>query len=88
VSRSIEEVYKPGACYIDVRLDPDTLSALQIEISAHSVRKAILAAPKLKLKENVCARLEKTRLSPRSPSVPLTSPRGRAFHRRPRRTSS
>ena len=44
-------MYKPTECYLSVKLDVETISALLLETTAESIRKAILGAPKLKLKE-------------------------------------
>ena len=49
----IKEVYNPGGCYISVKLDMEAVQALQLEITAESVQRSILAMPRTKLKEQV-----------------------------------
>eukprot|EP00741_Cyanophora_paradoxa_P024408 tig00022075_g23567.t1 len=51
VAAHIHEVYRPGVCYLSVRLDAHTIEALQLDLSAEAVRAAILKTPRLKLKE-------------------------------------
>ena len=45
-------VLHPQACYLEVRLDPEVIRALQLDVTAKTVRHALLAAAKLKLKPN------------------------------------
>ena len=44
-------VLKPRQCYISIALDFKTIEALQLDVTAATVRQCILAAPKLKLKD-------------------------------------
>nr|WCZ58691.1 DNA-directed RNA polymerase III subunit RPC1 [Seculamonas ecuadoriensis] len=51
VCEYIKEVYLESQCYLSVKLDTSVIQALQLSITAESVRRAILAAPKLKLRD-------------------------------------
>eukprot|EP01113_Clastostelium_recurvatum_P040668 TRINITY_DN6343_c0_g1_i1.p1 TRINITY_DN6343_c0_g1~~TRINITY_DN6343_c0_g1_i1.p1 ORF type:complete len:1395 (-),score=348.95 TRINITY_DN6343_c0_g1_i1:174-4358(-) len=53
VCKHIKEVYKPGGCYLSVRLDSDALEALQLTVTADSVRRSILHTKNLKLKDKM-----------------------------------
>ena len=50
VAEYIQEVYKATECYVSVKLDLDAINTLQLEIDVETVRDALLAAPKLKLR--------------------------------------
>jgi DNA-directed RNA polymerase III subunit RPC1 len=52
VCKYVHVVLHPQACYLEVRLDPDVIRALQLDVTAKTVRHALLAASKLKLKPN------------------------------------
>lgn len=52
VCRHIHVVLTPGAAYLEVALDERVIRALQLDVSPHTVRIALLSAPKLKLKAN------------------------------------
>lgn len=51
VSRSIRTVLGPGSPRVVVDLDLEAIADLQLEVTQQSVRRALLEAPKLKLKE-------------------------------------
>ena len=51
ITEYIKEIYEPYECYLSVKLDLETISSLQLEINAESIRRSILATAKLKLKE-------------------------------------
>ena len=51
VSRSIRTVLGPGSPRVVVDLDLEAIADLQLEVTPQSVRRALLEAPKLKLKE-------------------------------------
>eukprot|EP00898_Chlorokybus_atmophyticus_P005611 jgi/Chlat1/6050/Chrsp4S06335 len=51
VARHIKIVLRPGQCYLSVKLDMDAINALQLDISAYTVKESILVTPKLKLKD-------------------------------------
>ena len=52
VCRHIHVVLTPGAAYLEVALDEKVIRALQLDVTPHTVRMALLSAPKLKLKPN------------------------------------
>jgi len=52
VCKYVHVVLHPQACYLEVRLDPEVIRALQLDVTAKTVRHALLAAAKLKLKPN------------------------------------
>ena len=60
VARQIKIVFKPGKdrrvdpsqAFISIRLDMSAIESLQLEIDAHSVRRNILAHPRIKLRED------------------------------------
>eukprot|EP01026_Neomeris_dumetosa_P068733 TRINITY_DN6744_c0_g2_i4.p1 TRINITY_DN6744_c0_g2~~TRINITY_DN6744_c0_g2_i4.p1 ORF type:complete len:592 (-),score=103.62 TRINITY_DN6744_c0_g2_i4:216-1991(-) len=51
VCKHIKTVFKNGQVYVSVRLDMQSISNLQIDVNAVTVRKAILLHKRLKLKE-------------------------------------
>ena len=51
VSKSIRTVLGPGSPRVLVDLDLEAIASLQLEVTPRSVRRALLEAPKLKLKE-------------------------------------
>ena len=51
VCSSISEVYDTHECYVLVKLDLQRIKELHLYVTARTVREAILAAPKLKIKE-------------------------------------
>jgi hypothetical protein len=51
VCSSISEVYDTHECYVLVKLDLHRITELHLCVTARTVREAILAAPKLKIKE-------------------------------------
>jgi len=51
VCSSISEVYDTHECYVLVKLDLQRIKELHLYVTARTVRDAILAAPKLKIKE-------------------------------------
>lgn len=54
ISKSVAEVYEPRDCYIEISLDTDYISALQLPIDVHVVSRALLRTSKLKLgRDNV-----------------------------------
>ena len=52
VCKFIDVVFNPTACYLEVCIDPEVISMLQLDVTTESVRHALLSAPKLKLKAN------------------------------------
>jgi len=52
VCSCIEEIFDVNSCFVSVKLDLKNIRKLYLNVHAHSVRQSILAAPKLKLKEN------------------------------------
>lgn len=46
-------MFKRHDCYLSVKIHAPTIQALQLEINADTIKRAILATPKLKLKEKV-----------------------------------
>ena len=51
VAKHIKKIYSHEGCYVVVKLDEDTIRKLQLKISAATVLKAIVADPKVKVKE-------------------------------------
>jgi len=51
ICKCIEDTYEPLECFVTVKLDLNRISSLQLSVSAHSVKRAILDAPKLKLQD-------------------------------------
>jgi DNA-directed RNA polymerase III subunit RPC1 len=51
IAKYIKEVYTPRGCFLEVKLDINTISALKLELSIHDVRNAILKTPKMKVKD-------------------------------------
>jgi len=51
VAKSIKQIYACERCYVSVKLDTACIQDLQLNLSVHSVRKAVLDDPKLKLKD-------------------------------------
>jgi DNA-directed RNA polymerase III subunit RPC1 len=51
VAKHIKKIYSHEGCYVVVKLDEDTIRKLQLKISATTVLKAIVADPKVKVKE-------------------------------------
>ena len=52
VCKHIHVVLSPGAAYLEVKLDERVIRALQLDVTPHTVRMALLSASKLKLKPN------------------------------------
>ena len=52
VCKYVHVVLHPQACYLEVRLDPEVINSLQLDVTAKSVRHSLLGASKLKLKPN------------------------------------
>jgi DNA-directed RNA polymerase III subunit RPC1 len=52
VCKYVHVVLHPQACYLEVKLDPEVITSLQLDVTAKSVRHALLGASKLKLKPN------------------------------------
>ena len=52
VCKFIDVVFNPSACYVEVCLDPEVISMLQLDVTVESVRHSLISAPKLKLKAN------------------------------------
>ena len=50
VTKSINEVYTPAGCFLEIRLDHDAIDKMKLELSVSEVRNAILKHPKIKLK--------------------------------------
>ena len=58
IASYIEEVFSRESCYVIVKIDLKRIQAVFLEIDIFTVRDAILATPKLKLKpgvSNCCA---------------------------------
>ncbi|KAJ2162429.1 DNA-directed RNA polymerase III subunit C1 (rpo31) [Coemansia sp. RSA 552] len=53
IAQSIDEVYTASNCYINVNIDEEVISRLQLEITLPEVCSAIANAPKLKIGDNV-----------------------------------
>jgi DNA-directed RNA polymerase III subunit RPC1 len=51
IASYIKEVYTPRGCYLSVKIDIVAVGALMLEINVDSIKKAILATPKIKVKE-------------------------------------
>eukprot|EP00960_Hanusia_phi_P070540 767330-Hanusia_phi.AAC.14 len=51
VAKYIKQVFAPSRCYVVVKLDMQCVQDLQLNLSASSVKKAILSEPKLKVKD-------------------------------------
>jgi hypothetical protein len=51
----LEEVYRKDQCYIHVKLNRERIRLLKIEVDVNTVQESLLAAPKLKLRHQVCA---------------------------------
>jgi len=51
IAKSIKQVFARDGCYVVVRLDDECISDLQLTVNAYTVKKAILADSKLKVKE-------------------------------------
>ncbi|EKX55532.1 hypothetical protein GUITHDRAFT_156792 [Guillardia theta CCMP2712] len=51
VAKYIKQVFAPSRCYVVVKLDMQCVQDLQLNLSASTVKKAILSDPKLKVKE-------------------------------------
>jgi DNA-directed RNA polymerase III subunit RPC1 len=51
ITEYVKEVFKRHDCYLSVKIHAPTIQALQLEINADTIKRAILATPKLKLKE-------------------------------------
>ena len=62
ICKYIHVVLTPGACYVEVTLDGNAIRALQLDVNPFTVRHALLAAPKLKLKPNRVGGLFRTAL--------------------------
>lgn len=52
IAKSVQQIYSPGGCYIQIELDREVIENLKLELSAEKVRQAILTNGKLKLKEH------------------------------------
>ena len=52
ICESISVVLRPSGAYLEFVLDEKAIAALQLDVTAESAREAILAAPKLKLKDH------------------------------------
>ncbi|KAL7746501.1 DNA-directed RNA polymerase III subunit C1 (rpo31) [Sorochytrium milnesiophthora] len=53
VAEYIEEVYKPGQCILNIRIDFEAIEKLQLEVSLPSIAQSIMAAPKLRFEGDV-----------------------------------
>ena len=51
IAKFIMEVYTPKGCYLEVKLDIEAIDALKLELTIQDISKAILATPKIKVKE-------------------------------------
>lgn len=51
IAKYIKEVYTPRGCFLEVKLDLNTIDALKLELSINDVKNAILKTPKMKVKE-------------------------------------
>ena len=51
MAKHIKKVYCHNGCWVVVKLDEDNIRNLQLKISAASVLKAIVADPKVKVKD-------------------------------------
>ncbi|KAK9819626.1 hypothetical protein WJX72_000381 [[Myrmecia] bisecta] len=50
IAKSLKAVLHPNGAYLAIKLNMDTISALQLDVDPATVARAIVAAPKLKLK--------------------------------------
>jgi len=65
ITKYIKEVFKENVCYLSIKLDLEAINSLQLEISAHSIKKSLLStdkAPKLKLKDKNIAVISDDRI--------------------------
>src|SRR5690606_21096486 len=62
VCRSIDEVYGPHGCFLEIEMDHETINKLRLELTIYDVQKGILANRKLKLKEPHVTVLNNARL--------------------------
>lgn len=62
----IKEVFTPKGCYLNVKLDMNTIEALRLDLNADKVKTSIITNGKLKLKENniEVIRIDKFRIEP------------------------
>jgi DNA-directed RNA polymerase III subunit RPC1 len=68
VAKSIKQVFTPYRAFVTVRLDGKCISDLQLNLDGHTVKKAILQDPKIKIKDNKIRVFEdKTKLEVLSP---------------------
>lgn len=57
IAEYIDEVVSPSRCYIQVRIDMEAVSALQLEVTCDSICEAVIKAPKLKIHRNAVRRI-------------------------------
>jgi DNA-directed RNA polymerase III subunit RPC1 len=55
ISKYIEEVFTPNGCYLNVKVDLDTINALYLELTIDEIKKAIIKHPAIKLEKNSVA---------------------------------
>ncbi|KCV73369.1 DNA-directed RNA polymerase III subunit RPC1 [Fonticula alba] len=51
IAEYIQETFSAQECYLSIKFDLDAIQALQLEVDMEQIRAAIIAAPKLKLKD-------------------------------------
>ena len=51
IASYIKEVYTPRGCFLEVEIDLEAIEALKLELSIQQIVKAIVATPKIKVKE-------------------------------------
>jgi hypothetical protein len=53
VAEYIAEIYRPGQCSIEIKIDFETIASLFLNVSMNTIRQAILDYRKLKLKPDM-----------------------------------
>jgi DNA-directed RNA polymerase III subunit RPC1 len=51
VCEYIKEVYTPRGCYLEVKVDLESIEKLKLEVTTESIKHSIFHSPKIKLKE-------------------------------------
>lgn len=52
ISKYIEEVFTPNGCFLNVKIDLDTINALYLELTIEDIWTAIIKHPAIKLDKN------------------------------------
>ena len=52
ICERMEEIYSPNGCFIKLTISEKVAIGLNVNVSAEKVKEAILATPRIKLKED------------------------------------